>query len=72
MDNVIVTIDSDTLSFPHGTYKLGANLYQVNSMGIFKTNNFQTVKLFGGNTHHSSNDKLVVDIELRGLHRTIT
>lgn len=71
MENVIVILENDTLSFPHGMYRVGANVYQINSMGVFRTDNFGTKKLFGGNIQLSNEDRLVGTIELRGLYRAI-
>jgi len=71
MDNVIVILENDTLSFPHGMYKVGQNVYSINSMGIFRTDNFGTKKIFGGNIELSNEDRIVGAIELSGLYRAI-
>jgi hypothetical protein len=71
MENVIVQVDGKNYPIPYGTHTLGNNRYTVNSMGIFRVNNFECTKIYGG-VVLDTNSQLVVDIELRGLYRTIT
>lgn len=66
-----IVIENVQYTIPFGDYKVSSNTYAVNGLGIFRTTNFGTQKIWGDNNRVSENERLIVDIELRGLYRTI-
>lgn len=67
IDMLVILPDNEALRIHYGEYNLGYAVYTVNSLGIYRTNNFGTQKLLGDNVKLNE----VTAIELRGLYRSI-
>jgi hypothetical protein len=70
MFKVYLTSDKRVLALPYGVYRIGANIYSINDLGIFRTTQFHT-HCISDLADYSTGECAVIEIELKAIERTI-
>ena len=70
MVTIYLLSDSRYAVFAYGVFKIGAHLYSINDLGIFRTTLFKT-ECISQLDDMSSGERAVIEIELKAIERTL-